>query len=613
MDPPHHLGARLAGGSRCRFTVWAPFASSVSVVLGARPERVAALEPAPGGYFTAEVDGVPAGSHYRFQLDGALDRPDPASRLQPQGVHGPSEVVAPTFEWGDADWAGLPLERFVIYELHVGTYTAAGTFEAIVPHLAELKDLGVTAIELMPVAQFPGRRNWGYDGVLPFAVQSSYGGPRGLQYFVDRCHRHGLAVILDVVHNHLGPEGNYLADFGPYFTDRMHTPWGAALNFDGPDGDAVRRYFLDSARQWIVDFHIDALRLDAVYAISDRSSYTFLEQLADETHALGDARGRPVWLIPESNRNDPRLLRPRSVGGVGFDAQWNDDFHRALHTVLTSERNGHYAGYGGIRQLADAYRKGSVARGRDAGEQRGRDGPASIEVTPRSFVVYAQNHDQVGNRPLGERLSQLVSFEALKLAAASVILSPWIPLLFMGEEYGEEAPFAYFIDHSDPSLIEAVREGRRRRFSELGWKDDAPDPQDEETFLRAKLDHARSRDGRGRILWELYRELLHLRRDQMPLSDARAERTVTGFEKERALTLHYRKDDEAVLVALNFANSPVALAMPGCPGRWRKELDSSEARWDGPGPSLAAPTDAGDTLELTLQPQSAAVWQRLPR
>jgi maltooligosyltrehalose trehalohydrolase len=611
-EPLHRLGAQPLDGGQCRFVVWAPSASSVSVVLGAQPERVATLERAPGGYFTADVDDVPAGSLYRFRLDGALDRPDPASRLQPHGVHGPSEVVAPTFTWDDADWAGLPWERYVVYEIHVGTYTAAGTFEAIVPHLPELKDLGVTAVELMPVAQFPGRRNWGYDGVLPFAVQSSYGGPHGLAHLVDHCHRNGLAVILDVVHNHLGPEGNYLADFGPYFTDRYHTPWGAALNFDGPDSGAVRRYFLDSARQWIADFHVDALRLDAVYAISDRSSYTFLEQLADEIHALGETLGRPVWLIPESNRNDPRLIRPRSLGGVGFDAQWNDDFHRALHTVLTDERNGHYEGYGGIHQLAAAYRDGFVPRGPYARHRPGGDGSPRSAVPSKGFVVYSQNHDQVGNRALGERLSRLVSFEALKLAAASVIFSPWIPLLFMGEEYGEEAPFPYFIDHSDPSLVEAVREGRRRRLSELGWEDEPADPQRLETFLCAKLDHARKRGGRGWVLWRFYRELLRLRRELAPLSNAKAERDVVAFEEKRALTLHCRNDDEAVLVVLNFNVSPIELSVPVSPARWSKELDSSESKWHGDGTSLAEELEGTHALGLVLQPTSAALWSRLP-
>ncbi|MBI1995456.1 MAG: malto-oligosyltrehalose trehalohydrolase, partial [Deltaproteobacteria bacterium] len=439
MRPP--IGARLLDNNRCLFRVWAPAASSVDVIVVAPTQRSVLLAHSADGYFSAEVENIPNGSLYHYRLNDEKDRPDPASRFQPQGVHGPSQVVDPAFPWEDAHWLGLPLQSYILYELHVGTLTSEGTFDAIVPHLPELKDLGITAIELMPVAQFPGSRNWGYDGVQPFAVQNSYGGPQGLKRLVNACHKVGLSVVLDVVYNHLGPEGNYLADFGPYFTDRYKTPWGPALNFDGPESDHVRRYFIDNALYWINEFHFDALRLDAVHAILDHSPYTFLEQLADEVHSQAKTLNRQVFLFPESAANDSRLVRARELGGYGLDAQWNDDFHHALRGVLTGERSGYYVDYGEFRQLVKAYREGFVYSGEYSKHRRRRHGTSTQDIPAERFVVFSQNHDQVGNRMLGERLSQLVSFEALKLAASTVILSPFIPLLFMGEEYSEVAPF----------------------------------------------------------------------------------------------------------------------------------------------------------------------------
>ncbi|MBI2230095.1 MAG: malto-oligosyltrehalose trehalohydrolase [Deltaproteobacteria bacterium] len=610
MRPP--IGARLLDNNRCLFRVWAPAASSVDVIVVAPTQRSVLLAHSADGYFSAEVENIPNGSLYHYRLNDEKDRPDPASRFQPQGVHGPSQVVDPAFPWEDAHWLGLPLQSYILYELHVGTLTSEGTFDAIVPHLPELKDLGITAIELMPVAQFPGSRNWGYDGVQPFAVQNSYGGPQGLKRLVNACHKVGLSVVLDVVYNHLGPEGNYLADFGPYFTDRYKTPWGPALNFDGPESDHVRRYFIDNALYWINEFHFDALRLDAVHAILDHSPYTFLEQLADEVHSQAKTLNRQVFLFPESAANDSRLVRARELGGYGLDAQWNDDFHHALRGVLTGERSGYYVDYGEFRQLVKAYREGFVYSGEYSKHRRRRHGTSTQDIPAERFVVFSQNHDQVGNRMLGERLSQLVSFEALKLAASTVILSPFIPLLFMGEQYSEVAPFQYFISHSDPQLVDAVRNGRRHEFSAFSWQGEPPDPQDEATFMRAKLSHQLKREGKFRALWEFYRELLLLRKDLKPLAELSKEQCeVLGFDNQRVLLLRRWSGSEVVMTIFNFNEETVSLVVPMARGRWRKMLDSSEARWQGLGSSLPVEFECWENVEFRLAPTSVALFVRV--
>lgn len=478
------LGATYLGDGRCRFRVWAPLADSVAVHIVAPRERLEPLARGERGYYYGELEGVEPGNLYLYLLDGRKERPDPASRYQPQGVHGPSQVVDPhAFAWSDSCWFGPAQQELIFYELHVGTFTLEGTFDAMIPHLEGLRELGVTAVELMPVAQFPGSRNWGYDGVYPFAVQNSYGGPEGLMRLVDACHRCGLAVFLDVVYNHLGPEGNYLGDFGPYFTDRYRTPWGLALNFDGADSDEVRRFFIENALYWLTEFHIDGFRLDAIHAITDKGALPFLEELAAAVHRRAERLGRRVYVIGESDLNDPRVIQPRVVGGYGLDGQWSDDFHHALHSLLTGERSGYYQDFGKLVHLARAFREGYVYTGQYSAYRRRQHGDWPRLCDACQFVVFAQNHDQVGNRARGERLSTLVSFDGLKLAAGMVLLSPFVPLLFMGEEYGETAPFLYFTSHSDPTLVEAVRKGRLEEFAAFGCEDEVPDPQDEATFL----------------------------------------------------------------------------------------------------------------------------------
>jgi maltooligosyltrehalose trehalohydrolase len=605
------LGAIYLGGGRCEFRVWAPHARKVEVHLVSPQERTVPLDGVEQGYHEGEVEGVPPGALYLYRLDGEKERPDPASRYQPQGVHKASQVVDPAFPWTDSRWFGLPLEDYVIYELHAGTFTAPGTFEAILAHLEELKDLGITAVELMPVAQFPGNRNWGYDGVYPFAVQDSYGGPTGFKTLVDACHQYGLAVILDVVYNHLGPEGNYLRDYGPYFTGRYKTPWGEAVNFDGPHNDEVRRFFIENALYWVTEFHVDALRIDAIHAILDFSARPFLEELARAVQEQAQRLNRKIYLVAESDLNDTRSVRSRRFGGYALDAQWNDDFHHALHTLLTGEREGYYQDFGKMGDLAKAFREGFIYSGEYSPYRRRRHGNSSRAIPAHRFVVFAQNHDQVGNRMLGERLSSLVSREELKLAAGVVLLSPFLPLLFMGEEYGETAPFQYFISHTDPGLVEAVRRGRREEFSAFRWKGEIPDPQSEETFLRSKLNHRLRREEGNRILRELYRELIRLRRTLSPLASLSKENLeVRALEKEKVLYARRWRGTEEVFMAFHFGSSRVSVSLPVPEGSWRKEMDSEEEKWKGRGCLNPARIHSPGQASLTLHPGAFALFSR---
>ncbi len=603
-------GAVYLGEGRCRFCVWAPLVHKVEIRLISPGERTAVLEKDSRGCHRAELDDVGPGSLYFFRLDGDRERPDPASRFQPRGVHGPSQVVDPAFAWSDQTWFGLPIQQYILYELHVGTFTERGTFDAIIPRLDYLKTLGVTALELMPVAQFPGDRNWGYDGVCPFAVQNSYGGPEGLKRLVNACHEKGLAVVLDVVYNHLGPEGNYLRDFAPYFTDQYSSPWGEAVNFDGCGSDGVRRFFIENALSWVIEFHVDALRLDAVHAILDFSAEPFLKQLADEVHERGDQLNRRAYLIPESALNDPRLIRSPELGGLGMDAQWNDDFHHALHTVLTGERKGYYQDFGGFHQLVKAFREGFVFTGEYSSYRRRKHGSSSRDIPAGRFVVFSQNHDQVGNRLKGDRLTELVSFEELKLAAASVLLSPFVPLLFMGEEYGETAPFPYFVSHSDPDLVDAVRRGRREEFAEFAWKGDPPDPQDEKTFQSAKLNRPGSpEEPQSKAMYRFYRELIRLRKSVPALSRlSKDEMETLGFNEERILLLKRRHRESRAAVIFHYGGEPVSVRFPLADGMWKKALDSGEEKWGGPGSSVPARLQSDGGVRLTLSPLSVLLF-----
>ena len=463
-------GARRLPDGSVKFSVWAPRVQKLTLQSVA-PAWSVPMERQDNGVYSVVVRGLPSDSHYYYRLDDGRLRPDPVSRLQPEGVHGPSAIVEPTdFPWTDTEWQGISLRDAITYELHVGTCTPAGTFTAIIPLLDYLKnELGITAIELMPVAEFPGSRNWGYDGVHPYAPHTAYGGARGLKTLVNACHETGLAVVLDVVYNHLGPEGNYLSEYGPYFTDRYTTPWGQAVNFDGDDSREVRRYFIDNALYWVTEYHIDGLRLDAIHAIFDKSHTHILQELGEAMHAQAHALDRTILVIAESDLNDKQVISDLSDGGWGLDAQWSDDFHHALHVLLTGERNGYYQDFGTLADLRLALTEGFVYQGQGSQYRQRPHGTPSRHLAGERFVICSQNHDQVGNRAYGERLSTLVPFPALKLAAGLVLCAPNSPLLFMGEEYGEPAPFLYFTSHTDPALAQAVREGRRREFAHFAW------------------------------------------------------------------------------------------------------------------------------------------------
>lgn len=603
------LGAHYIGDGCCRFLVWAPKAETLEVRILNGEDRLERLPRDENGYFFGTLKSLEPNSKYVYRLDGRQEHPDPASRFQPSGVHGPSQIIDTKFSWTDESWHGLPLRQYVIYELHVGTFTVEGSFAGVAKHLAELRNLGITAIELMPVAQFPGTRNWGYDGVYPFAVQNSYGGPQGLKDLVNQCHAEGLAVVLDVVYNHLGPEGNYLDQFGHYFTGRYHTPWGDAINYDGPHCDEVRRFFIENAVEWVRDYHIDALRLDAVHAIFDESACPFLKELAETVHDEAERLNRRVYVIEESNKNDSLHIQPAEIGGWGLDGVWNDDFHHAVHTVLTGENLGYYRDFGSVDQLVKAFREGFVYSGQRSSFRSRRHGVSSLAVPAERFVVCVQNHDQVGNRFHGERLSEMVSFEQLKLAAGLMLLSPYVPMLFMGEEYGETAPFLYFTSHADPGLIEAVRRGRQEEFASFAWSGEIPDPQSEETFTRSRLNRGLSREARNRTLQEFYRTLIELRKTIQPLAHLDKERMmVIPFEKDRSFFVRRSYQFDEVCIGFCLRDEPAVLEIPLHQGDWTKMLDSSETGWLGPGSQIATKMRSEGAVHVTMQPNSLVLW-----
>ncbi len=553
------------------------------------------------GYFGVELPDRKEGWRYGFRLDRGGVLPDPASRSQPEGVHGLSALVAPDrFRWRDAEWKGVPLDRLIFYELHVGAFTPRGTFAGVRDQLDRLQELGITAVELMPVAQFPGRRNWGYDGVFPFAVQHSYGGIRGLQALSEACHLRGLALFVDVVYNHAGPEGNYLPRYGPYFAKHYRTPWGDAVNFDGPESDEVRRFFIESAGWLTRAAHLDGLRVDAIHAIVDPTAVPFLSELTRAVHGARRAGATAPWVIAESALNDPRVVGPAARGGLGFDAMWNDDFHHALHVALTGERDGYFVDFRGVPDLRNVLVDGFSLAGRYSDHRRRRHGRPAGRLPAGRFVVFDQNHDQVGNRPGGERAASLLPFEALKLSAGAVLLAPYLPLVFMGSEFGERAPFLYFTDHGDARLAAAVRRGRRREFATVGTASTIPDPQAPATFRRSLLT-TRGRWTRAqRTLWGFHRELFRLRARSVPVRRLRPDQvravgsTLIGVD---------RRTEPAArsFAAFHFGPGDAAISVPPARVGVTLRLDSSGVPWDGPG-GLAPPSlPPGRTTEVTLR------------
>jgi maltooligosyltrehalose trehalohydrolase len=581
--------------------VWAPARKSVGVHLfTGSNDRYVPMAKDEDGYHGVLVGDLEPGSRYLYRLDDTEEHPDPASRFQPDGVHRPSEIIdLSTFNWTDAGWQAPSLEETVFYEVHVGTYSEEGSLDGLRAHLTELADLGVTTVELMPLGQFPGSRNWGYDGVYPFAVQNSYGGPRALQRFVDAAHNQGLAVALDVVYNHLGPEGNYLNQFGPYFTNRYGTPWGQAINYDGSESGPVRRFFIENALYWFNLYHIDALRLDAVHGIYDFGALHFLAELQRQVESASKRLGRNLHLIAESDLNDARVLLPRDKGGYGLAAQWSDDCHHALHALLTHETGGYYADFGSLGHLGSVFRKGWFYEGQHSRFRRRQHGNSPEGISRSHFVVCSQNHDHVGNRARGERLSSLVDFEAQKLAAGVTLLSPFVPLLFMGEEYGEKVPFQYFTSHGDKHLIEAVRRGRREEFAESGWDAAPPDPQNDATFEDSKLHHALRDHDPHRTLRLLYQELMRFRRANHLGADA--DLTITENESLRTLTVLRRSSDSTLLMLFNFGAADIEIPNATPSGQWLTQLNSADSQWLGLGNPRPPIVSSGDPIALSGQ------------
>jgi maltooligosyltrehalose trehalohydrolase len=539
------------------FTVWAPWVSRVAVKVGdaAYPMN----GPDERGWWKVAVERAGPGADYAFLVeDDPTPYPDPRSAWQPHGVHGASRVYdQKAFMWQENRWQAPPLSGAVIYEMHVGTFTQGGTFDAAIERLTHLVELGVTHLEIMPVAAFPGRHGWGYDGAALYAVTEQYGGPDGLKRLVDACHRAGLGVLLDVVYNHFGPVGNYTGRFGPYLTGRHHTPWGEAVNFEEAGSDEVRRFFCDNALMWMRDFRIDGLRLDAVHEFVDRSAIHFMEQLTAEVEVLSSTLERRLVVIAESDLNDPRVVLPREAGGYGMDAQWNDDFHHALFTVLhvEGERKGYYEDFGSFERLAKALTKIFVYDGMYSRYRKKRHGRPVRGLSAHHFIGFIQNHDQVGNRATGDRLEQIVGFERAKVAAGLMLTAPFIPMMFQGEEFAASTPFQYFADHDDPEMARAVSEGRRREFAAFGWNPAViPDPEKVETFERSKLKWDEAGEGQHAEMMEWYRSLIRLRQGSISLNDGELDHVKVGFDEEKRWLVMERGQ---VMVMCNLGIEPV--------------------------------------------------------
>ncbi len=566
-------GALYKGNGQCIFRVWAPLKKNVSVHF--EDGRKIEMHKEEYGYFAASAANISPGSKYKYYLDEEGAYPDPASFYQPDGVNGHSVVIDHNeYQWNDTGWKGLATGDLIVYELHVGTFSKEGTFEAIIPMLDDLVNTGINAIELMPVAQFPGNRNWGYDGIYSYAVQNSYGGPQGLKKFVDACHQKGIAVFLDVVYNHLGPEGNYFARFGPYFTGKYRMPWGEALNFDGPWSDGVKEFFTNNTLYWFDKFHLDGLRFDAIHEIYDNSAVNFWMIVHDKVRSFEKKCGRKLHLIAESDLNSPRVIKSPYDGGYGFDAQWLDDFHHVLYVLLDANGKPRYEDYGTITQLAKAYTDGFVLSGDWTKSRNKKFGTSSKHTPGDTFVAFNQNHDQIGNRVKGERLSVLICFERLKIAAAAVLLSPYIPMLFMGEEFGEDNPFYFFVDYSDQRLVTTVRGGRTKDFKALTDQGDFPDPQAEKTFIDSRINWEKRKTGKYNILLNWHMQLIALRNKYPALKDYDKKHIRVQTIGEKGFMLK-RKN---ILCLFNLSEETIDLPIAD-PAGYELLLNSREDRW----------------------------------
>ena len=561
---------------------WAPEAGKVEIEV--IEKGVYALQKEDWGYWSYKSPDIKPNDKYWMVIDGTKKLPDPASLSQPEGVHGPSEAIAlNNFTWTDKNWKGIPFADLIIYELHTGTFTPEGTFDGIIGKLDYLRDLGVTAIEIMPVAQFPGWCNWGYDGVYPFAVQLTYGGIQGLIRLVNACHQQQLAVILDVVYNHLGPEGNYLPAYGPCFTEKYKTPWGLAINFDDAWCDGIRNFFIENVLMWLRDFHIDGLRLDAMHAIKDDSARHILQELKEYVNELNKYSGKSHFLTGECDLNDTKYIEPFEKGGYDLDAQWCDEFHHALHALVTGETDGFYSDFGSIEHLSKSFRDAFVYDGIFTPHRKKLFGSKTNGFSGHKFVVFAQNHDHIGNRKLGERLTTLVDFETLKLIAGAVFLSPFIPLIFMGEEYGETNPFLYFTSHTDPALIESIVKGRLEEFKSFKNAGEPFNPQLEETFNRSKLCWNFNHKKQFHLL-SFYKELIRLKKFLPALNSAnRADLLMDIVEEKNVIILRNKNRSNHLTAIMNFEKSDIKIDKT----RYLQDdlnvfLYSAEEIWGGP-------------------------------
>lgn len=600
------IGVNFVEGGNANIVLWAPLAKDVKIEITSREETLPLKEEA-FGYWTLTTDKLQPGDLYKFVLDNNASYPDPASLSQPEGVHGASEAVdVKSFKWTDESWKNIPLEAYVMYELHTGTFTPEGTFSAIEQKLDYLKNLGINVIEIMPVAQFPGSRNWGYDGVYPFAVQNSYGGEKGLKHLVNACHQKGIAVVLDVVYNHMGPEGSYFSTFGYYFTEKYNTPWGNAINFDDAWSDSVRSYFIENTLMWFRDFHIDALRLDAVHAIKDLSPVHILKEIKERVNDLMEETGRTHYLIVELDLNDTRFIDPLNKCGYGMDAQWVDEFHHALRVTSGQSPTGYYSDFSGITDLAKAYNDAYVYDGQYSYHRKKNFGVKADDNEGKQFIVFSQNHDQVGNRMLGERTSQLVGFEMQKLLAGAVMTAPFLPMLFMGEEWSEPSPFLYFVSHTDPDLVEAVRKGRKAEFEAFHIEGETPDPQSEDTFNASKLQWELLEKEPHATMLNFYKTLLGIRKKYPALSLLNRQQLAVSFtEEEKTLVLHRWHQDQHVICCMNFSDSAKNLAVPSVGKQWQKLLDSASPQWNG---VADAPQRVSAGENIVIQPASFIIY-----
>jgi maltooligosyltrehalose trehalohydrolase len=604
------FGARPRDDRSVEFRVWAPNVTSLAVrILGDQP-RTVPMTSSPDGEFTTKVSDVNEGTEYFYVLKGERERPDPISRWLPGGVHGPTRIVDPaSFRWTDQTWQGIALKDFIIYELHPGTFTTTGTFESAIARLPYLRDLGISAIEIMPVAEVPGNRNWGYDGASLYAPRSTYGGPHGLKKLVDACHQHGLAVVLDVVYNHLGPEGNYLPEFAPCFTDAHHTPWGKAINFDGPGSDGVRRFFIDNALYWLTEYHIDALRLDAIHGIYDFGARHFLDDLSEAFQRQAQCLNRKAWLIAESDLDDVRIINPRSQGGYALDTQWHDDFHHALYALLTGEREGFLMDFGGLAELSKSIHDGFVLDWKYSRYRQRHHGSSSKDRPGEQFVGFIQNHDQIANTSRGKRLASLVSEGQVKIAAVLTLCSPFLPLLFMGEEYGETAPFFYFTSFEDTDLANAVRAGRKRELGSHYSESEFADPQGLSTFERCKLDWPKVEAAPHSGILRLYRDLIALRKRHPSLNNCRKDLTEIRFDEQARHLVAKRTDPdgESSLLVLNFSAEFQSIPVGVDVREWRQVLFTAADKYSAD-PKSSVETAASPSTDVLLAGFEAAIY-----